>query len=266
MALLVSACASRDGRPATLAAPTAAPALAVITWNMHAGRGDLPRLLDDLASGRLTGGTPAQAIVLLQEAIEGGEHDVAALARERGLHAFYNPVRQTGRGVSGNAIMSTRPLLDPRVIELPRVRQARDAIAVHVESLGTRLVVVNAHLENRVGWLRGGLFSDGGRARQVDALLQAIPSDGPAIVGGDLNTWLGPSEKAWKALATRFPDTREPMEPTFRGRLTLDHVFVEAPPGWIVAEQVLADAYGSDHTPVVATVSAAPVQRVRVAP
>lgn len=245
---LAGACAKT---PIAVPAPTAHVLLAVVTWNMHAGRGDLPRLVDDVAAGRLAGVPSRDYVLLLQEAIAGGPHDVETFARARGVYVTYSAVRDTGAGPSGNAIVSTLPLLDPHSIDLPRERQPRAALAARVAVDGVELFLLNAHFENRVTWLRGGLLSDTARGRQADALLRAIPP-GAAIVGGDFNTWLGPAEPAWKKLAARFPETREPMQPTFRNRLILDHVFADVPDEWTVSEMVAPESYGSDHRPVVA--------------
>src|SRR4029077_16871873 len=76
------------------------------------------------------------------------------------------------------------------------------------------------------------------------------------ILGGDLNTWLGPREPAWRDLLQRFPDTpRDPPQPPFHDRLVLDHLFFDLPAGWRATRRVVKDAYGSDHHPVVAIVS-----------
>lgn len=262
-AVVTAACAHP---PSGVLPPTSASvAFAIVTWNMHAGKGDLPALASDLSSGRLVG-TPVRAyVLLLQEAIQGGTGTTAAdppidvqdFARAHMLYAFYSPVRPTRAGVSGNALLATYPLIEPRTIDLPRVRQPRGAIVARVEIDGMSVFVLNAHLENRVSWLRGGLLSDRARGRQVDALLQVVPSSGPAIVGGDLNTWLGTSEPAWRRLAGRFPETREPTDPTFRDRLRLDHLFFDLPPGWRATQMVARSSYGSDHRPVVALVVSA---------
>ena len=107
-------------------------------------------------------------------------------------------------------------------------------------------------MENRVSWLKGGLLSDTARGRQAEALLRALPPDEPGIVGGDLNTWLGVHEPAWQVFRRRFPDTpAELLEPTFRDRLVLDHLFFDVPAGWQVTRRVLHDRYGSDHHPVI---------------
>lgn len=251
IALVLAGCL----RPTPAPLPPTAPVLfAVVTWNLHEGKGDLPRLVDDLTSGRLAGAPARDYILLLQEAIENGEHDVLRFAASRGASAFYSPVRRLDARVTGNGIVSTRPLIAARAIDLPRQRQPRGAIVTTIDIDGRRVFVADAHLENRVAWWRGGLLSDTARGRQVDALLQAVPPTGPAIVGGDFNTWLGPNEPAWQKLARRFPGTREPNRPTFHDRLTLDHLYFDAPDTWDVRQFVAPDSYGSDHHPVVALV------------
>lgn len=216
-----------------------------MAWNLDAGRGDVAALVASLP--------PGDFVLLLQEAIEA---DVAAFARARGLHLFYGGVRarRAGGGL-GNAIVSTLPLRDGRVIPLPRERQPRAAAAATLTLRGEALFVVSVHLENRVSWWRGGLVSDRARGRQAAALLQALPADAPGIVGGDLNTWLGPAEPAWRLLAQRFADTPpEPSPPTFRERLVLDHVFFDLPAGWRASRLVAPNRHGSNHHPVLGLV------------
>ena len=225
--------------------------LAVIAWNLHEGQGDLPRLVDDLTIGLLTGAQPVNAyVLLLQEVTTEEQRAPRALTVRPGLATYFSPVRRGNGRVSGNAILSTSPLASTRVIDLPRERQPRAAVTASVEVDGTRLFVVSAHLENRIAWTRGGLFSDGARGRQAEALIRALPPDAPGIVGGDMNTWLGPNEPAWRALLQRFPDTPERPRPTFRDRLVLDHLFFDLPNGWVATRQVIANRYGSDHHPV----------------
>jgi endonuclease/exonuclease/phosphatase family metal-dependent hydrolase len=234
-------------------APSGPILLAIVTWNMNAGRGHLPRLLDDLASGRLTDGPPRDYVVLLQEAIEGGEGDVRTIAGARMLSAFFSAVRRNPLRSSGNAILSTRPLAAPRALDLPRERQPRAAILATVEVADEPLFIVATHLENRLGWLRG-LFGDQARGRQADALLEAIPAQGHGVLGGDMNTMLGPNEPALRAFLNRFPDTPERLEPTFRERLVLDYLFFDLPDGWVATRRVVAERYGSDHHPVVGAI------------
>jgi endonuclease/exonuclease/phosphatase family metal-dependent hydrolase len=240
---------------------------------MHAGRGDLDRLRYDLASGVLTGGVPTDYVLLLQEDVEPSappdsasdepldsardKHSARDTATANGLSFFFAPVRGNERRQSGNAIISTRPLLNPRTVTLARERQPRSAVAATIRLDNTSLFLVNVHMENRLVWWRA-LFSDTARAEQASALLRGLPQ-GAGILGGDLNTWLGPNEPAWRAMLQRFPDSpHDPPQPTFHDRLVLDHLFFDLPHGWTATRRVLKDAYGSDHHPVVAAVTAGP--------
>jgi endonuclease/exonuclease/phosphatase family metal-dependent hydrolase len=236
---------------------------------MHAGRGDLAHFVDDLASGRLTGGQPRDYVVLLQEDVERNNEPLGAVAATRHLFAFFLPLRRQHGAISGNAILSTQPFDEPRIISLPRQRQPRASAAANITVAGERLFIANVHLENRLPWWEV-LFSDTARGRQARALLQALPATQHGVLGGDLNTWLGPREPAWREMLLRFPDTRfDPRQPTFRGRLVLDHLFFDLPDGWTAARRVAREAYGSDHHPVVAAVSTGPsrvVTRSRLGP
>ena len=217
---------------------------------MHGGRGDLPRLIDDLETGRLTGAPPLEYVLLLQEFIDRGD-DAVDRTRRRQLTLFASPVR----GRTGNAILSTIRLEEPRTVDLPRERQPRAAVVATIRVAGETFFVASTHLENRLGWLQG-LFGDRARGRQADALLEALPSRGHGMVGGDLNTMLGPDEPAWRELLTRFPDTPDEPEPTFRDRLVLDHLFFDLPDGWTATRRVIRDRYRSDHHPVVGEITA----------
>jgi len=237
---------------ARVSAVPAAPALiTAITWNTHSGEGDLSRLVADLERGNLSP-RPRAYLLLLQETTS---EELAAIAAPRGWSVSFAAVRGTDDHPRGNGIVSSVALTDRRVVPLPRVRQSRTAVTARIEIAGQPLFVASVHLENRVSWWRGGLLSDTGRQRQAEGLLHALPPNSPGILGGDLNTWLGPNEPAWRALADRFADTpRWPASPTFRNRLVLDHVLIDLPDGWRVTRQVLEDDYESDHHPVMATV------------
>lgn len=234
------------GKTAPTANPSGAVLLSVLSWNTHGGRGDLQRLIADLEAGVLIGAPPRDYVLLLQEFPNRDEGSVGS--RKHALTLFASPVR----GATGNAIVSTIPLEDPRTIDLPRERQPRAAILAAIRVGGQELFVVSTHLENRLGWLRG-LFGDRARGRQAEALIQALPQ-GHGIVGGDFNTMLGPDEPAWRVLLTRFPDTPHRPEPTFRDRLVLDHLFFDLPDGWNVTRRVIPDRYRSDHHPVIADI------------
>jgi endonuclease/exonuclease/phosphatase family metal-dependent hydrolase len=247
--IATSACA-----PALVATRPSSPVVvAAVTWNTNAGRGDLPRLVGDLERGLIS--PPADAYLLLLQ--ETAEDELEAVSAPRRWSTCFVPVRGIDGRVRGNAVVSNLVLRTPRAVPLPRERQSRAAATARIDIAGHELFVASVHLENRVSWWRGGLFSETARHRQVDGLLRALPADTPGILGGDLNTWLGPTEPAWRALARRFADTPDwPRSPTLGNRLVLDHLLMDLPAGWSVTRRVLADDYGSDHHPVVALVSA----------
>lgn len=273
MAALLAGCGFTTSPRPTLgtASPTsAAPAaadLVVITWNMHAGRGDLPRLLADLTTGRLTGSIPATFVLMLQEAVDRGGDPRSTLDRIRpsGAAMYFVPVREVAGSTYGNAIVASRALTDRGVILLPRERQPRSAATAHIEVEGERFLLASVHLENRVSWWRGGLLSDRARGRQAAALVSALPAREYGVVGGDLNTWLGPTEPALLTLLIRFPDTPRVTraDVSFHDRLILDHLLFDLPEGWSATRRVLREAYGSDHSPVLGTMRRSDVTSAR---
>ena len=225
--------------------------LAAVTWNTHSGRGDLSRLIADLEGRALIPRAGAYLILLQEVAAE----ELDAVAQPRQWSTCFVPVRGVEGRVRGNAILSSHPLRNQRIVPLPRERQTRAAAAATIDISGHQLFVASVHLENRVSWWKGGLFSDSARRHQVEGLLRALPANGPGILGGDLNMWLGPGEPGWQALTRRFTDTPAwPQPPTFRDRLVLDHVLMDLPDGWRATRRVLSDDYGSDHHPVLALV------------
>jgi endonuclease/exonuclease/phosphatase family metal-dependent hydrolase len=238
------------GRVATI--PQEPALLMVATWNTDAGSGDLERLVTELQRASPGSATPVAFVLLLQEA---AENELDAIAVPRGWTTWFVPVRGGAGRVRGNAIVSNLALRDRRVVPLSRERQPRAAASAWIDLAGQPLFVASVHLENRVALWRGGLLSDTARGRQVEGLLRALPADASGILGGDFNTWLGPNEPAWRALAQRFTDTPDsPRTPTFGDRLVLDHILMDLPDGWRAIRKVLPDDYGSDHHPVVAVV------------
>ena len=123
----------------------------------------------------MTGAPVRDYVILLQENIAGSQYDVVAFARQRQLWVYFAPVRQSDRGPSGNAILTTQPPINVSTIDLPRERRVRKACGASSRSRGTSIFIVNAHLENRTSWLKGGLFSDSARGEQAQVLLE-LPS------------------------------------------------------------------------------------------
>jgi endonuclease/exonuclease/phosphatase family metal-dependent hydrolase len=268
-------------------ATRSADSIALISWNIALGAGDLEALLADV---RAT--APSSAVVLLlQEAYRegpevptalvtgasfaerlGGEQpdgtreDIDTLARRSGLNLYYVPSMRNGSPTAsdedrGNAILSTLPLDDLTAIELPFERQRRVAVAATAVGQSSdgqpwRIRFVSAHLDNRVGarrlWFAGAMYA---RARQAKALVESVRDADAAVLGGDFNTWFGFGDLAFTETREAFPDTRvTDRRPTFHNLLRLDHLFFRLPDGWTVTVKRGSRSYGSDHWPLIARI------------
>jgi len=279
-----------------LALTTPIDRVAIVSWNTHVGGGDLDALIDAVQRGDFTGGERIEAIVLLlQEMYRHGdgvperasilsavpsrivtafhtEHlrDVRRVADERGYALLYTPSMRNGAAIDdpedrGNAILSNLPLSDPAAVELPIERQRRVVAVAAVgghSSAGTtwRLRVANVHLDTALSPLHGGPLA--ARRRQADALVaaltQSLSFEGPTVLAGDFNTWLGDREPAIRALRAAFPDA-----PALNGgstwsgavglRARLDYVFVKGEAEAIDVHR-LPSRFGSDHYPLLSVV------------
>jgi endonuclease/exonuclease/phosphatase family metal-dependent hydrolase len=265
--------------------------LTVVTWNTHAGAGQLDALVRALGDGRLTDGVPVRHfILLLQEVLRSGpevpdsnelslsvpnaigRHPDASVsitewARRLELNALYVPSMRNGLDNEdrGNAIVSSLPLDDALVIELPFERQRRVAVSSAIrlrtnEGSERRLRVVSAHFDTSVALWRGGPAK--ARRRQARALIEALRDDnGMMIVGGDFNSWWGDDEPAVKDLRAAFPDAKAAgREATWAGPLgaasRVDYLFARLA-GSVVDVRRIGNRFGSDHHPLVATLDVA---------
>jgi endonuclease/exonuclease/phosphatase family metal-dependent hydrolase len=258
--------------------------IAIVSWNIHEGSGDVHGVLARLRRGEFTAGEPIdQIVLLLQEATRAGSSVPAQVARgapvpgriaphrgapdadvqrfaEEGYAVLYAPSMRNGDGPEdrGNAIVSTLPLSDPRVVELPLERQRRAVVAATVDGRTSsgdawRLNLVDVHLDTALAWTHGGPGAARGRqaAALVDALHATANSSPTAIVvAGDLNTWMGERERAVRLLSEAFGPPISDSEPTWAGpfglHARLDHIFVS---GRVSADRVtrLPSPFGSDH-------------------
>jgi endonuclease/exonuclease/phosphatase family metal-dependent hydrolase len=282
--------------PADAAPAAAVEQLAIISWNVHVGGGDIEDVVKRLREGEFTDGRPVRHFVLLlQEAYregtdvpvgiaatlpvpgaivelmpDGTRRDIRAVAQSAGLHVFYAPAMRNGGLAAvedrGSAILSTLPLADLQVIELPFERQRRIALAATIAGettsrLSWRLRLADVHVDTSLALTRGGPFA--ARRRQTEALVEALTADPtttdmPMVVGGDFNTWLGPKEPALEVMRRAFADTpHQPALPTWEGPLlargTLDYVFARGPFRSAVTRR-LAGRFGSDHYPLLTLV------------
>ncbi|MBK5298905.1 MAG: hypothetical protein JJE40_17260 [Vicinamibacteria bacterium] len=268
--------------PPTLSTTPPGRHIVLISWNVHVGGGDIVALTSDLRSGRLTAGQVLPFVLLIQEAFRtsgdvpelpdiqpvpprisprpptGRRVSTPDLARQLGLHTFYVPSMRNGRGRDerredrGSAILSTLPLDDLHAIELPLERQRRVAVAARISDVSEDddLWLVNVHLENRTGVRRLWLESPAARVRQARALVKKFLPDGPAVLGGDLNTWAS-NEPTMEFLKDVF-DTPVGEDPraTLPGVGRIDYLLARLPSGWTMTSRRLDSRYGSDHYPV----------------
>jgi len=235
--------------------------LAIVSWNIHEGRGDVDELVRRLRLGEFTDGEPvAHFVLLLQEAIRrdsrvpssvppgypaprriegpsGSPAGVVQRLAHEGLAVLYAPSMRNGLNGAiaedrGNAIVSTLALHAPALIELPLERQRRVAIVSAVEGQSRsgrrwQLGLVDVHLDTALALFHGGPFE--ARRRQAAALVDALRSladlngsDGASIVAGDFNAWKGSAEPAVKLLREEFNDPIDsPDAPTWTGPLGL---------------------------------------------
>ena len=272
--------------------------LAVMTWNVHVGSGNIADVVRRLRMGEFTGGEPIEHFVLLlQEAYRrdtavpaqiprgfpapdriaarvGRGPDIGHTARALGVALFYVPSMRNGIASvdpedRGNAILSTLDLRDPVIVELPMENQRRTAVVATVQAQARDgspwvLRVANVHLDTALALTRGGPFA--ARRRQAHALIDSLrtPEEVPTVLAGDFNTWRGPTEPALNLLRSAFPHTPPTANvETWRGpfglRGQLDYIFMRGP----LAEahvRRLPSRFGSDHYPLLAIVSVAPLR------
>jgi endonuclease/exonuclease/phosphatase family metal-dependent hydrolase len=267
-------------------ATTTSPAdeITVVSWNTALGAGDIEKFVRQLPAAR--DGRPV--VLLLQEVYRRGDvvprkfapdaafarrlggalgrvpSDIDSIAAALGMTAYYVPsMRNGGRDSDedrGNAILANIALSDLEAIELPFERQRRVAVAASVagqtsEGQPWKLRVVSAHLDNTVA-RRAWIGSEYGRARQARGLVSWLQGNTPTVLGGDFNTWFGFSDQAFVETALAFPQTpTTDRRATFLGMLRLDHLFYRLPAGWAARAKRAEHRYGSDHSPLIGTIT-----------
>lgn len=266
--------------------------IAVVTWNAHVGSGDVLGLVRDLRAGLLTGGRPVPHFVLLLQEVHragpevphigtepvprrieasppsGPRADILQVAERLALELYYVPSMANGRAQGaepaedrGNAILSTLPLESVTAIELPYEAQRRVAVAATLRGTTAtgaawQLRVVSAHLDHRSRASRLFASLGIGRLRQARALVSALESDLPTVLGGDLNTWSLPIlEAAVPFLREYFSEPAHlRAEATYSTgwgfRRRLDRLLFRLPEGYVARARTLEARYGSDHHPL----------------
>jgi endonuclease/exonuclease/phosphatase family metal-dependent hydrolase len=270
---------------ASEAPPMDVKRLAVVTWNVHVGGGQV----EDFVKAHWTDRGQTGMVLLLQETYREDERvpdalpkgfkvpsairpkprtvDILELAERLGMSVTYVPSIRNGQATEsgqredrGNAILSTEPLSDVRAIALPFGKQRRVAVAATVTPRGSALRplrVVATHFD--IG---------GSRVAQAEAFAERVAdlSDLPLIVGGDFNSPGGLGDKAVQAVSQRIP-----MESCGTGRTftwpqrfnllaildfgRFDFLFSNLGAAGLTRQcQTIDDWFRSDHRPVILTV------------
>jgi endonuclease/exonuclease/phosphatase family metal-dependent hydrolase len=159
------------------------PPVRVMTYNIHSGRGsdrrvDLGRIADVIAAY-------SPDVVALQEVDVGRERSgrvdqAAELATRLGMDARFCGCVESGDERYGIATLSRWPIVDTRIVRLPRSGESEPRAALIVwarwPDRDRRLEIVNTHLSTR----------GHERVEQAAVLAAEIGSDA-VVVAGDLN-------------------------------------------------------------------------------
>ena len=192
--------------------PSPEDTVAVVTWNVNVGGGDLVSFLATEFrlscgnTGPASGETVVPFVLLLQEAYRRSDQlpivsasslipwtidpderpaeqlDIVELADRCGLSLVYVPSARNGpdtgarpREDKGNAILSTLPLSAPVAIDLPFEAGRKVAVAADVRIRGRPTIrVVSVHLDLAAPLIRTLLTGNQTRARQASGLIEAL--------------------------------------------------------------------------------------------
>lgn len=198
--------------------PDAKPQYRVLGWNLERGielEGQLEAcrehpyvrdvdlfLLTETDVGMARSGNLAVAQLMAQEL---GLHYAFApcyLNLAKGSGVEYEVSGQNHLGLHGNAILSRYPLANARSIALDNGKDKmagrekrlgnQTALAVDVEFPGLPVTAVSVHLDAQSRQRH--------RRDQMRDVIDALPSSGPAIIGGDWNTTTHNSSRAFYAI------------------------------------------------------------------
>jgi len=224
--------------------------ITVATWNIHGGVGldgrRMPtRIADALAQ------TEADVIALQEFAAPRGTLDGfgAELESRLAMRACIGVTFRTQRREFGNVVLSRRPILDARCIDLSfGVREPRNAIETTIDVGGAQLRVIATHL---------GLAAAERRA-QVALLADRLAGTGvPTILLGDFN-----EPKRRGTLAALAPHVESgasaPTFPSWCPLLRLDRIFVTPPlRADLRVQRDRRSRIASDHLPLLADIDIA---------
>lgn len=249
-----------SGKAQRVRQPSTATEIKIVSYNIRWRSGDdLKLLIKFFKEDSEIGGA---AILGLQEVDRskqrsGNCNTAKTIAQELGLHyAWAAPpaAKPDDEEETGVAILSVYPLSDVRRIVLPHEgpnKRRRVALGATVEIDKRAWRIYTAHAETRIPFDK--------KLEQFKAVLQDLaqyPSNMPAIITGDLNTWeAGAGRKTIKFFSDAGLKTPFGEEPTFRRRVLFMPIELEL--DWIWLRGLEAASFGidreikvSDHWPL----------------
>jgi len=275
--------------------------LTVISWNAALGGGDMLQFLSQEVGLSCADGRPqpgpgfSHFVLLVQEAHRLSEDvpvpgpdapfpiridprerpgpilEITEVADRCGLAMVYVPLSRNGdraqgerREDKGNAILASIPLTDFIAIELPLEASRKVALGAMVTLPdGSRLRVVDVHLDVSAGLARILISGNAWRLEQAEALIDGLAlaeasggvgGEGQAVatlIAGDFNVWSG-GNSALKRFERELPQSPPRIEQPTRGAFPPDHLFfgaaadgrVQLVPG---SYRRIDELYYSDH-------------------
>ena len=230
---------------------TARQEVKIVSYNIRFRSGkELKKMISLLHNDPEVGGA---AILGLQEVDRrkkrsGNCNTTKMIAEELGLHyAWAAPPapEPDDEEETGVAILSVFPLSDVRRIVLPHEGpngRRRVALGATVEVDGRKWRVYSAHAETRLAMKK--------KLEQFKAImddLAQLPSDTPAIIMGDLNTWESSADdKTHKLFSDAGWKTPFGGEATFKRKVLL--VPIEMKLDWVWLRGLEAASFGIDRT------------------
>ena len=236
--------------PSLLAASPGGTEVTIVSFNLRGGLRenamlDADAIFDSIAA-------PDPDVLLLQEVARGwpvfGQYDLLARLSQRLRMPYrYEPAADAQ---FGNVIFSRLPMTPVAAGTLPEVEgsQDRSFLVVRVDTTAGPLLVANAHLE-----------SDS--AAQIDALLAAIGSESPAVVGGDLNMETTDTANVERFVAAGLIDAEGATGDACRTTSTAPTSVCDRPDWVWVSDELRIVGFeigapsASDHLPVEVTVA-----------
>ncbi|WP_110183490.1 endonuclease/exonuclease/phosphatase family protein [Nocardioides solisilvae] len=229
--------------------PASGGRLEVLAWNLRMGYGTDGRF-DAREVARVLEGAD---VVLLSEVdrgwlLNGGQDQLAVLARLTGLRAVFNPAADP---VWGDAVLTRLPVREVRGVPLEPhgAVTGAGALAVRLSAPGEDAWFVSTHVQPTAARADGTLD----QARELAALVADLHADGtPVVLGGDFN--FEPGSASFEAvLDVGLRDGLARVRPLPTARTEdpdeqIDHLFVTD--RWSVARAGTVASRASDHLPV----------------